>query len=1106
MAGNIKGITVEIGGKTTGLKEAIRGANKESRSLQNELKSVNKLLKGDPKNIVLLRQKQALLGEEVKKTRDKLEMLRSKQDEVQKAFENGEIGADRYRDFQRELITTENKLKALEREQKKFNSVALQLSAAKIKSFGEGMQKAGKTIMPLSLAVGAATLAAAKMGAEFDKAMAKVNTIADTTQVPLGTLRKEILKLSNDTGISATEIADNVYNAISAGQKTGDAVNFVRNSTMLAKAGFAEAGDSLDLLTSILNAYGLKASEVTRVSDILITTQNLGKTTVGELAKTMGKVIPTAKASGVAIEQLAAGYAIMTAEGVRTKETTTYMNSMLNELSKSGTKVSDVIKSKTGKSFQDLMKEGKTLGDVLQIVKKAADEQGLSFMDMFGSSEAAKAGLILLGDSSSKFNSMLGKMKASTGATTEAMKKLQTPAVLLKKALNQLKNIGIELGSSLLQALLPAIKTIAGGMKDLAKGISQMSPAGKKMIGVIALIIAAAGPLLMGVGKVLVLISQLMTALPMLATAFAALSGPLGIAALAVGALTAAFIAIAGDSMRGASKTEQAVNKLVAAHESAVKSYEDRKKAAEEAAASELLQLNQISALKNELSTLVDSNGRVKAGYEDRAKFIVGELSKATGIQIDLVNGEIQGYKGLEAEIDKYIEKKKAEAVIKANQESYQAALKLHNDEMKIYIESQAEIDRLTQKLEDSHSRGRGEWRKTQQAIEKATQTRDEAAKKVSSSNTEMMGYESNFAAFEQGHYDQISAFAITHGSVMAAVESGKRSDLEKTRTKLEQELKAMQALYKQTGDESIKIQIDQAQKELDLVNNKMTSLDNATKAGGAKVTGSTRGYSKTALDALAENNEFYRSLGKKKAGNHASGISSGKGNARTAGNSLASAAVQGTNSRTGEHRSVGRSIASGMAAGISNGIGLVLGAAGALAAAAINKARQKLHINSPSRIFRDVVGAAIPEGMAAGIIQNTKMVTSSVTKMAKDAVDTAKKKTSNLGSAFSFDVSGARQKLDSAVMGLGGTVVPDINMAIGRAPIRVDQRAKLEMEAAQGKVLERLDQMADALAKHLPKIGTGELVLDTGKVAGEMAPALDVELGSRQLLKTRGI
>ena len=116
--------------------------------------------------------------------------------------------------------------------------------------------------------------------------------------MPLSELQKAILDLSNQTGISSTEIANNVYDAISAGQKTGDAVNFVSNSTMLAKAGFADAGNALDILTTIMNAYGLEASEVTNVSDILIQTQNLGKTTVAELSTSMGKIILLPKQMG----------------------------------------------------------------------------------------------------------------------------------------------------------------------------------------------------------------------------------------------------------------------------------------------------------------------------------------------------------------------------------------------------------------------------------------------------------------------------------------------------------------------------------------------------------------------------------------------------------------------------------------------------------------------------------------------------------------------------------------------------------------------------------------------------------------------------------------
>ena len=207
----------------------------------------------------------------------------------------------------------------------------------------------------------------------------------------MDSLRSQILELSSQTGISANEIADNVYNAISAGQKTGDAVNFVTNSTKLAKAGFADAGAALDVLTTILNAYGMEASEVTNVSDMLIQTQNLGKTTVAELSSSMGKVIPTANAYHVQLDQLCTGYAKMTANGVATAESTTYMNSMLNELGKSGTTVSDILKEKTGKSFAELMENGASLADVLEILKDSADEQNLSFGDLWSSAEAGKA-------------------------------------------------------------------------------------------------------------------------------------------------------------------------------------------------------------------------------------------------------------------------------------------------------------------------------------------------------------------------------------------------------------------------------------------------------------------------------------------------------------------------------------------------------------------------------------------------------------------------------------------------------------------------------------------------------------------------------------------
>ena len=114
----------------------------------------------------------------------------------------------------------------------------------------------------------------------------------------------------------ATAIAEDVYNAISAGQKSGDAVNFVANSTKLAKAGFAETSQTLDVLTTILNAYGMSADKVGTVSDMLVQIQNKGKVTVGELSSVMGKIIPTANSYNVSAGTVGATYAIMTSKGI----------------------------------------------------------------------------------------------------------------------------------------------------------------------------------------------------------------------------------------------------------------------------------------------------------------------------------------------------------------------------------------------------------------------------------------------------------------------------------------------------------------------------------------------------------------------------------------------------------------------------------------------------------------------------------------------------------------------------------------------------------------------------------------------------------------------
>ena len=114
MANRIQGITVEIGGDTTRLTTALKGVNSEIRNTQSQLKDVEKLLKLDPHNSELLAQKQRLLTDAIGETKEKLEALKSAQQQVQQQFERGDITKDQYDALQREIIETEQNLKDLE--------------------------------------------------------------------------------------------------------------------------------------------------------------------------------------------------------------------------------------------------------------------------------------------------------------------------------------------------------------------------------------------------------------------------------------------------------------------------------------------------------------------------------------------------------------------------------------------------------------------------------------------------------------------------------------------------------------------------------------------------------------------------------------------------------------------------------------------------------------------------------------------------------------------------------------------------------------------------------------------------------------------------------
>lgn len=541
MAGNIKGITIEFRGDTTKLDKALRQINNETKKLDQELKKVDRALKFNPSKVELWRQKQQLLTQKISETKEKLDTL--KQAQAQMDANGVDKTSAEYRNLQREIIETESKLKNFKSQLVQIGQVNFRAVGEQFKEIGDKLTTAGEAMAKYSAAAAAGIAGSTKLSLNYSDAIAKMSTISDDAQVPVSELRAELMNLSNQSGKSATELAEAAYQALSASVETENVVGFVSDAAKLAKAGFLETADAVDVLTTIINAYGYAAEDAQMISDQLVQTQNDGKTTVNELAQSMGQIIPTASALNVPLEQLNTSYVLMTKQGINTANATTYLSGMLTELSRDGSEVSDILKDKTGKSFGQLMKDGSTLGDVLQILNDAVGGDSEAFSNLWGNVRAGRGALSILNAGTKEFNAETETMVNSTGNVDDALGKLGTTGASLRKALNMLVNVGIQIGD----VFAPYIEKAAIFVQGLVDKFNNLSPTVRNVIAVLMAVVAAIAPVLLvggklmtgigtliiGIGKVISFVQML---IPIISTIVGVIGG-VGVAFLGVAAV-----------------------------------------------------------------------------------------------------------------------------------------------------------------------------------------------------------------------------------------------------------------------------------------------------------------------------------------------------------------------------------------------------------------------------------------------------------------------------------------------------------------------------------------------------------------------------------------
>ena len=305
---------------------------------------------------------------------------------------------------------------------------------------------------------------------KLDEKLRGASTLYGSVAVNQTKLVDNLKSISLQTGESLEVLGQTVYDAMSAGvQPTEDmaeVLQVVSSSSKLAKAGFTDTNTAMKASLSVINAYGMGIENINKVSDILLNTQNLGVTTVGELGSALSKVTPTASAFGVSIENVTSALALMTKQGTNTEVASTGLSSILSELGKSGTTASENLQKAsesaglTETSFKDLLASGKSLGDILDIMSQYAEQNNLSLVDMFSSIEAGKSALQITNAGAEEFNKTLDSMETATGLVSESFEKMVTPSQRLDSAIATLK-------TTIGEKLKPAVDSAKTALADL---------------------------------------------------------------------------------------------------------------------------------------------------------------------------------------------------------------------------------------------------------------------------------------------------------------------------------------------------------------------------------------------------------------------------------------------------------------------------------------------------------------------------------------------------------------------------------------------------------------------------------------------------------------
>lgn len=553
MANRIKGITVEIGGDTTGLDKALKSVNTSIRTTQSALKDVNRLLKLDPSNTELLSQKQRLLKDAITATKEKLDSLKVAQEQAKQQLENGELGQDKYDALQREIVETEEELRRLQQEAATTNTALSKIDVAgqKMEAVGNSIAGAGKKMMGVTTVIGGVGVAAVKTAADFDSAMSQVAAVSGATGKDFDALRNKAREMGAKTKFSATEAAEAMNYMAMAGWKTEDMLSGIEGIMNLAAASGEDLATTSDIVTDALTAFGLSAKDSGHFADILAAASSNANTNVSIMGETFKYCAPIAGALGFSAEDTAEAIGLMANAGIKSSQAGTALRTIMNNLAGdvkiSGKAIGDVTIATTNadgsmRDLSDILADCRSaFGNLTESEKAQAAESLVGKNAMSGFLALMNAGE---GDID-KLSSAIDNCDGSAEKMAMTMQdNLAGQFTILK---SQLQELAISFGD----ILMPAIRSIVSKLQGFVDKLNGMDEGTKRTIVTIALLVASIGPLLIIIGTTISKIGVAMQGFVKLANGISKLkiaiqggTGVLGKLGAALGGISAPVLAV----------------------------------------------------------------------------------------------------------------------------------------------------------------------------------------------------------------------------------------------------------------------------------------------------------------------------------------------------------------------------------------------------------------------------------------------------------------------------------------------------------------------------------------------------------------------------------